>query len=117
MPLLKLVLYKLERLMQIFVPEVYTTLLVKEVPYEVFSIQWYLSLFSCDFDSSNLITLLDLFLILHWKFIFQLSIVILKKMREKIELLKPDKLAVYLKSALSQNLIPRVLLLKKSDRM
>jgi len=114
MPLLKLLLYQLERLMQIFVPEVYSELLAKEVPYELFSIQWYLSIFSCDFDSTNLIKLWDLFLLLRWKFIFQLSIVILKRMRDKVEELKYDKLVVYLKSALSQNQIPKVFFLFKN---
>lgn len=109
MPLLKQLLHQLERLIQIFVPEVYSELLTKDVPCLLFSAQWYLSLFSCDFDSTNLVMLWDLFLLLRWKFVFQLSIIILKRMRKKVEELKHDKLAIYLKSALSQNQIPRVI--------
>lgn len=108
MPLLKQLLYQMEKLMQRFVPEVCSELQEKEVPYEVFSIQWYLSIFSCDFDSANLIKLWDLFLMLRWKFLLQLSIAILRRMCVKVKELAYDKLVVYLKSALSRNQIPRV---------
>lgn len=108
MPLMKLLLYQLERLMQIFVPEVYNVLILKEIPYEMFSIQWYLSLFSYDFDFDHLKKLWDLFLVLRWKFLLQLSIVILKKMQKSVEELSFRKLAEYVKSALNHNLISTV---------
>lgn len=108
MPLMKQILYQFERLMQIFLPEIYSILLSKEIPYQMFSIQWYLSLFSYDFDFENLKKLWDLFLNFRWKFIFQLSIVILKQMRPKIEELDFGELASYVRTALSENLISEV---------
>ena len=108
MPKLKLLLYQLERLMQIYVPDVYAALLAKEVPCEVFSIQWYITLFSHEFEPISLGTIWDLFLIQRWKFMFQLSIAILKQMAPKVEALEYDELVVYMKTALAKNLLPKV---------
>lgn len=100
MPRLKRLLYQLERLMQIYVPDAYSCLLAKEVPYEVFGIQWYLTLFSHDFDPETLAQIWNLFLLLKWKFLFQLSIAILRHMAGKIEELEYDELVVYLRTAI-----------------
>lgn len=108
MPRLKLLLYQLERLMQIFVPDVYSTLLAKEVPYEVFGIQWYLTLFSHDFDPHTLAIVWDLFLLLQWKFLFQLSISILQTMAGQIERLEYDELVTYLRTAILKNQVSTV---------
>ena len=108
MPKLKLLLYQLERLMQIYVPDAYSALLAKEVPCEVFSIQWYVTLFSHDFELSLLVVIWDLFLLHRWKFMFQLSISILRLMSNKIEELEYDELVGYLKAALVRNLISKV---------
>ena len=108
MPKLKQLLYQLERLMQIYVPDVYSALLSKEVPYEAFGIQWYLTLFSHDFDPSTLAVIWDLFLLLKWKFLFQLSISILQSMAPQIEKLEYDELVAYLRTAIIKNLIPTV---------
>jgi len=108
MPRLKRLLYQLERLMQIFVPDVYAALLAKEIPCEVFSIQWYLTLFSHDFETTALARIWDLFLILKWKYVFQLSLSILKQMSSKIEELEYDQLIVYIKTALVNGLISKV---------
>jgi hypothetical protein len=94
--------------MQIYVPDVYSALLTKEVPYEVFGIQWYLTLFSHDFDPSTLAVIWDLFLLLKWKFLFQLSISILKTMASQIEKLEYDELVTYLRTAIIKHLIPTV---------
>ena len=94
--------------MQICVPDIYSTLLAKEVPYQVFGIQWYLTLFSHDFDPKTLAKIWDLFLLLKWKFIFKLSIAVLKCMASKIEELEYGDLVVYLRTAIAKGLIPRV---------
>ena len=96
--------------MQIYVPDVYAALLAKEVPCEVFSIQWYLTIFSHDFEPTMLAKIWDLFLLLKWKFVFQLSISILKHMSRNVEELEYDELVVYLKSALVKGSIPKVIL-------
>ena len=86
--------------MQIYVPDVYASLQAKEIPCEIFSIQWYLTLFSYDFGPNVLARIWDMFLLMGWKFIFQLSIVILRNMAHKIETMKYNQLLTYLKSAL-----------------
>jgi len=116
MPLLKQLLYQLERLMQIYVPDVYVSLQAKEIPCEVFSIQWYLPLFSCDFELVTLAKVWDIFLLEGWGFIFKLSISILKNMSCKIEGLKHDELVFYLKSALEKDQILKVIWRKKIRR-
>ena len=108
MSLMKFLLYQLEQLMKIYVPEVYIILASKEVPFEAFSIQWYLSLFSCDFDLNNLSKLWDLFFIFGWKFLHQVSLVTLKHMRESIKKLSHGKLMAYVRSALAKNLVSKV---------
>ena len=89
--------------MQIYVPDVYSLLQVKEVPCELFSIQWYLTLFSYDFEPQTLIRVWDMFLLWGWKFLFQLSIVVLRKMAKKIESLEYEELVSYMKFALNKD--------------
>ena len=110
MPRLKLLLYQLERIMQIYIPDTYSLFVSKEIPFEVFSIQWYLTLFSHDFDPITLSKIWDLFLLFKWKFLFQLSVVILKKMTKKIEELEYGKLVLFLRTAIIKNLIPTVMI-------
>ncbi len=107
MPQLKLRMYQLERLMQIYVPDVYATLLSKEVPCEVFSIQWYVTLFSHDFEPSLLSVVWDLFLLRKWRFLFQLSLSILRQLAPKVEELEYDELVVYLRTAVEKGLIDK----------
>jgi hypothetical protein len=116
MPLLKQLLYQLERLIQIYVPDVYASLQAKEIPCEVFSIQWYLTLFSCDFEPITLAKVWDIFLLEGWKFMFKLSISILKNMSCTIEGLKHDELVSYLKSALEKNQPLKVILVRTNRR-
>ena len=111
MPRLKLLHFQFRRLIQIYAPEICLALHSKEIPDEVFTIQWYISLFSYDFDNENLEKLWNLFLLLKWKFLLQLSIVILKKMRFKIQELPHNKLVTYLRSGLINNLFDKVILL------
>ena len=108
MPLLKVLLYQLERLIQIYIPDVYAALQLGDVPCEIFSIQWFLTLFSCDFELPSLAKIWDLFLFLGWKFLFQLSIVILKHVGKKIEGIKLEDLGSYLKSAVENDSRKRV---------
>ena len=118
MPKLKELLYKLERLMQMYLPDVYTILQAKEMPCELFSIQWFLTLFSLDFDPDTIIRVWDIFLMRKWKFLFQLSISILKHMAKKIEELNYENLIIYLKSAIAKNLLPKVnLILRYRKRL
>ena len=111
MPRLKLRLYQLERFMQMYIPEIYSILIEKKIPFELFSVQWYVTLFSHDFTIEILAKVWDLFLFSGWKYIFQLSLSILKYMEKGIETLNYDELLIYLKSAIVKKLIPEVIII------
>ena len=86
----------------------YNTLLLKKIPFEVFGVPWYLTMFSYDFGFEAIPKIWDIFLIEGIKFLFQLSIAILKCMAENIEMLKYEKLLVYIKAAIKKQLISDV---------
>ena len=108
LPKLKELLYKLDKLMQIYVPNVYNSLLKNQIPSEIFNVQWFLTIFSFDFDPNTLIKVWDIFLVRRWKFVFQLSISILRHISKKVKNLNCIEFAEYLKSGIAKNKIPKV---------
>eukprot|EP00826_Nyctotherus_ovalis_P007015 TRINITY_DN11720_c0_g1_i3.p1 TRINITY_DN11720_c0_g1~~TRINITY_DN11720_c0_g1_i3.p1 ORF type:complete len:208 (+),score=28.04 TRINITY_DN11720_c0_g1_i3:55-624(+) len=58
MPKLKVALYQLEQLVKAYLPDIHNDLRRKEVSYELFAVQWFLTLFSFDFEPSYLNTCL-----------------------------------------------------------
>lgn len=94
--------------MQIHVPDIYSALISKEITCELFCVQWFVTLFSYDFDFPALYTIWDLFLLHKWKFVFQMSIAVLQQMEEKIEKLDYEHLIHYMKNAIRDRLFSHV---------
>ena len=109
MPRLKLILYQMERLMQMHLPEVYGSLNAKEITCEMFSVQWFVTLFSYDFDSPFVYIIWDLFLLRKWKFLFQLALAILQQMAPQIDSLPYEELLSFIKNCLRDGQLNPVL--------
>ena len=108
MPKMKVTIYQLRRLIEMHVPGIYKQLQEKEIGCELFCVQWFITIFSYDFDGACLYTIWDLFLVRRWKFIFQMSIAILRAMSGKIASLESDGLLHYMKSAIRDKSINEV---------
>lgn len=102
MPRAKLACYQLDKLLLKHIPKVYADLHKKEISSELFCIQWFVTIFSYDFDSPFLYVIWDFFLIRKWKFIFQLSVAIIKQLANFIKVLDNEPLISYIKSALRE---------------
>jgi hypothetical protein len=100
MPRMKLALSQMERLLARHLPSVHAALRMKEVAYELFCVQWFVTLFSFDVASDSLYTIWDVFLVRGWKFAFQLAIAFLQQMAPSIRTLEYEPLVAYIKSAI-----------------
>lgn len=108
MPKMKLACYQLDQLLCKHLPIVYAELHSKEISCELFCIQWFITIFSSDFDSPFLYQIWDFFLVRKWKFIFQLSIAILKQMAVFIKVLDNEVLISHIKMALRDGQLSQV---------
>ena len=119
---LKLSLHQMKHLIKLNIPDIFVILEEKEISCELFILQWFITIFSYDFDSPSLKTLWDLFLINGWKFIFQVSLEILKELREKIYNYESEKLLHCLKESirgdqkLQQSIIKHALNIKVTNK-
>lgn len=112
MPRLKLALYQLERLVQIYLPDVYEDLLRKEIGCELFAVQWLVTLFSSDFDEKCLHVVWDLFLARGWKVIFQVALALLMVMQKQIAEVEYEDLICMLKNGIRENKLVQMLAIK-----
>jgi len=112
MPKLKIALYQLEKLIELNIPEIYKAMQSKDVCLELFAVQWFVTLFSYDFEPPHLYMIWDLFLIKGWKFIFQLAIAILQHMKKQFIQLDYENLVAYLKSAIRDNHLDNLSVIK-----
>jgi hypothetical protein len=76
MPKLKLSLFQLDRLIRSHAPSVYRILQAKEITPELFSVQWFVTLFAYDVGLPDITLIWDLFFLKGWKFILKLSLAI-----------------------------------------
>ncbi len=100
MPKMRLSLYQFERLLKRRQPNLAAVLQQKEISSEIYCVQWFVTLFSVDFDSPALYTIWDLFLLRGWKFMFQLSLAVLQQLSPAICALDCESTIACLKSAL-----------------
>ncbi len=97
---MKLTIYQLTRLTQIYIPTVQKALEEKEISCEMFCIQWFITIFSHDFDRPWINVIWDLFLQRRWKFVFQVSLALLRAMSDKVLSLDPSSLMHFMKNAI-----------------
>ena len=77
MPKLKISMYQLDRLIKRYSPTLFRVFTKTELSAELFSIQWFITLFSYDLPFDELKVVWDLFLLEGWSFIFKFSLAIL----------------------------------------
>jgi len=112
MPKLKIALYQLERLMQIYIPDIYGDLLSKEISCEFYGIQWFITLFSTDFEEPYLHIVWDMFIVCGWKVIFRLALSILRLLQREIAEFDYEKLICLLKNDIRDNKLLQILAIK-----
>ena len=74
---LKLSLFQLDHLIEENEPRIASIFYSKGISSELFSIQWFVTIFSYDVNLSDLEIIWELFLLKGWKFILQLSLAII----------------------------------------
>jgi len=81
MPKLKLAFYQLDKLLEIHAPEISKIFKSKEISSDLYSTQWFITLFSYDIDYIELSRVWDLFILKGWKIIFKIAISLLKSLQ------------------------------------
>ena len=113
MPRLKIALYQLDKLIQKHLPDIYINLKKKEISCDLFAVQWFLTLFSYDFEPPYLNIVWDIFLIRGWKFIFQLSLAIIKQFSEIIARLDCEQIVFCIKNSIKDNKLMQMLAIRQ----
>jgi len=103
MPKLKLALYQLERLIQNHLPTIHKLLHKNSIACEFFAVQWFITLFSCDFTPPYLYIAWDIFLLRGNKFLFQFALSTLSQLNKYITLHDYESIITYLKNSIKEN--------------
>ena len=109
MPKLKLSLFQLDRLIRSHAPSVYRILQGKEITPELFSVQWFVTLFAYDIGLPEIALVWDLFLLKGWKFILKLALATLMNLPANNLGKDPEFIISSLKNSLKNNSIPDII--------
>ena len=106
---LKLSLFQLDHLIEENEPRIASIFYSKGISSELFSIQWFVTIFSYDVILSDLEIIWELFLLKGWKFILQLSLAIIFDIPKIVLCREPEAIVNWIKNSVYRRSIKNII--------